>query len=104
MTTADFYTTYKSDPTDTNLSLLLAEVRRIALSEARRLGAKREDAEDLAQGASLKVWDRLSSGASIKSITGYVRSATRNLTYSFHRRKNSSKRGESITESLSSDM
>jgi DNA-directed RNA polymerase specialized sigma24 family protein len=101
MSAADFYLLYKSDPTDTNLSLLLAEVRRIALSEARRLGAKREDAEDLAQGTSLKVWDRLSSGASIKSITGYVRSATRNLTYNFHRNINRTKRGETITESFS---
>jgi DNA-directed RNA polymerase specialized sigma24 family protein len=100
MSAADFYRLYLADPSEINLGRLLMEVRRIALSESRRLGAKRHEADDHAQATSLKVWTRLVSGQSIKSITAYVKSATRHIVYSHHRHINSSKCGGLITESL----
>lgn len=101
MSIADFHAIYLADPSQDNLGRLLSEVRRISLSEARRLRVNRDDAEDLAQAVMLKVWNQLKADRLITGMSSYVRSATRNQIMNAKRDRNRVKRGGLITGSLS---
>lgn len=74
--------------------------RRASMREAKRRGLSTEDAEEIAQDVSVRLWQRLDAGTDIRSIAAWSITATRRLVIDHRRRSKSGKRGADVVESL----
>lgn len=94
--------------TDPNrLDQQLVECRRVAIMEARRRGLSADDADDIAQEVSLKLWmiqstpeDPTKPSKQPKHIPAWTRKATANLVIDTHRKERAAKYGGGLLESL----
>ena len=86
----------------------LVTCRRVSILEARRRGLSVDDADDVAQEVSLKLWtiqstpeDPSKPSKKPKHIPAWTRKATANLIIDRHSRDRAAKYGGGLIESLS---